>query len=70
MTDRQFLAARAERHSAQLIATLDKLVQELPEELTIEDLEHHDWLLRLVLLADDINNATPLEVLDYAKRKA
>ncbi len=52
-----------------LINALEKLVHELPGEISAEDVKRHEWLLRLVLLADEIGNATSFQALEYAKVK-
>lgn len=53
-----------------LIRELGKLVVDLPETISRDDLRHHEWLRKLVLIADDISNRTNRDDLHAIKSGA
>lgn len=51
------------------LAALETIVRELPETISLDDLQHHEWLRRLVLLADDLSNRVEYRALEWAKSR-
>lgn len=54
-------------HLSQLGDDLVKLLEELPETISLDDVQHHPWLHRLVLACDDLTNRTEYRAMDWAK---
>jgi hypothetical protein len=51
-----------------LLATkLESLVNDLPETISMEDVKRHEWLRRLVIVADDLANRVDYRALEWAK---
>lgn len=50
-----------------LARDFEKLVSQLPETISREDLERHPWLRKLVLVADQLDNKVPYNLLDALK---
>ena len=53
-----------------LAAMLEMIAEDLGEDITREDLEHHPWLRRVVLAVDRIENAVRYDALVWAKERA
>jgi hypothetical protein len=50
------------------IATdLEALLGDMTEEITLEDLQHHEGLRRIIVAADDITNRVRYRALEWAK---
>lgn len=50
-----------------LADTLDKLRDDLAEVISLDDLQHHEWLRRIIVAADDFTNRVEYRALEWAK---
>ena len=70
--ENQIPAARAaieamDNEDTWLAARIEKMLAELPETITLDDVKHHGWLRRLVVAADDLNTRTEYPALEWSK---
>lgn len=49
------------------IAELEQIAREVPETVSLDDVQHHAWLRRLILVADDLANRVDSRALDWIK---
>jgi hypothetical protein len=50
-----------------LMHKLEKYAAELPETISLDDVRKNRWLMRIVCIADDINNRAERRALEWAK---
>lgn len=50
-----------------IAADLEAMLADLAEEITLDDVQHHDGLRRIVVAADDITNRVRYRALEWAK---
>lgn len=55
---------------AEIAEKLEKLLAELPETISLEDVQRHDWLRRLVIATDDLANRVEYRAIEWAKTSA
>jgi len=56
-------------HLSQLGQDLVSLLDELPETISLEDVQRHPWLHRLFLACDDLSNRAEYRALEWCKTK-
>lgn len=52
---------------SQLGQDLVHVLDELPETISLDDVQHNPWLHRLVLACDDMTNRAEYAAVDWAK---
>lgn len=50
-------------------AELERLLADLGETISLDDIKHHDDLRRIVVAADDITNRIEYRALEWAKTR-
>lgn len=50
-----------------LVEKLEAIVADLPEEISLEDLKRNEWLRRLVLVCDRVENQVAYRALEWTK---
>lgn len=57
------------KHLDTLGKNLIKILDELPETITMADVQHHPWLHRLLLAADDLTNRSEYSAHVWCKQQ-
>ena len=51
----------------EIAADLESLLEDMAEEITLDDLQHHEGLHRIIVAADDLTNRVRYNALEWAK---
>lgn len=51
----------------EIAADLETLLADMAEEITLNDLRHHEGLRRIIVAADDFTNRVEYRALEWAK---